>query len=362
MASKDQVGANVRMAALLVSALVKASDDELEAFLRKRQLSGSEAQLRVVRDLVRELFELLKDGNDERWDHVLTAHEAIVGGGVTSLGPRSEIDDALAGEHDDDESDASEMQANSHGLPALVDKPPTLEALLGAADVAPPSVHDFPPSPWVSPTRALEAKTPPQRMPPATPLAPLPPPRVGAPAAHFPTPAAEPTPVPASLERPTPLPSEPPVTGTTEIPPAPLSEAPPPRPLTDPPQDEDALDDPAESRPRSITLPPMARSDHALPFALPPEPSMPGLAPEELAHMLAGQPAMTVVSYAALTASCEVMPQRVAATHAKFGVTDSAARGMLDAAWRTKLERDPRLQALFNALRHQFSAWLSHLR
>ena len=98
---------------------------------------------------------------------------------------------------------------------------------------------------------------------------------------------------------------------------------------------------------------------------VPPNPATPeteSLPPPALASVIAGLPPMTLVSYAALCASSDTMPTRLAETHAKFGVVSQAARDALDLAWQAKLNDDERLHQLWHALTQQFGDWLKRLR
>lgn len=113
---------------------------------------------------------------------------------------------------------------------------------------------------------------------------------------------------------------------------------------------------------KPTTEPPEAPADEPLPFSERPNPHTPdakSLPPTALASVIAGLPPMTVVSYAAFCASCEAMPQRLAETHAKFGVIGENARASLDDAWRRKLDEDARLHDLWQALTDQFRTWLT---
>lgn len=390
MAGKDNdVGADIRMSALLVSALVKASDDELAGFLQKRQnLEIDEAQLMRVRDLIRELVHLLKAPSDDRWGDVDRAYDAIVGGDAPP---------ARASAHPlEDEAGAEEM-AGEPDPPAVhpsIERPPALGELLGAPDPPPASVRSYAPSPWVEPSRAHEHRhrnSAPLIAPPTAVAEPVPPPRVVPPAVVPAAPAsalgmaaggeleiADEVSQAGSTVIPPPMDSEPPRDGYASLETPPVATAaealPPPPPAasqlagdTQPPFDEDDEEetDRREPRTKTKTLPPVAMNDQALPFpSARPNPETPGISelpPEALASVIAGLPPMTVVSYAALAASSEALPVRRAETHAKFGVTDCAVRQSLDAAWQAKLDEDPRLRTLYTALHQQFRSWLGLL-
>lgn len=411
MAGKDNdVGADIRMSALLVSALVKASDDELASFLHKRQsLEIDELKLKRVRDLIRELAQLLKQPSDVRWEDVESAYVAIVGGDTQEAADPIEDETSVA---DDDGAAAIEVRA----VHPSIDRPPVLGELLGAPDPPPASARSYPPSPWVEPSRAHENKRKSAIVPP--PAEPLPPPMVVPPIAEerVDEPVAEivdetshagSTVIPPPMESeapaagsPLPMPSSPPpaveapkaahVGQSAGVPPvdasplaassvatassAPPPAAPPPRHGgpetsqagdTQPPFDEDDEEETDKREPRTKTLPPVAMNDEALPFqAAPLQPDAPSIQdwpPEALASVITGLPPMTLVSYAALTASCDALPMRVGETHAKFGITDSAARRSLDAAWKATLDEDPRLLALWSTLHQQFKSWLTLL-
>jgi hypothetical protein len=307
----SDVGAEIRMAALLMSALVKASDEELSRLGEKRSLAIEGRELQRVRDLLREMARLLRHPDDERWEHVAAACDAILGA------PSEEAPMSEDGEEEGAEAPPSTPE------PDDVTPPPSLDELLSISDSPPPSIGDFPPSPWTEPSRAVQSSV-----------------KASAPAIP-PPPVSEPAPPPM-------------VTARNAEPPLPEA--------VDPPLEESTADEGDE---RSRTLPPGPMESEALPFPSGPNPETPeteSLPPPALASVIAGWPPMTVVSYAALCASCEAMPQRLAETHAKFGITDSAARESLDAVWRSKLEEDARLHALWSALTEQFKTWLIALR
>ena len=67
---------------------------------------------------------------------------------------------------------------------------------------------------------------------------------------------------------------------------------------------------------------------------------------------------MTLPEYAALCATCGAFPDRVRETHAKFGVSNDAARRRLDEAWQQCFAEDGNLEELWRALRAQFRSWL----
>jgi hypothetical protein len=67
---------------------------------------------------------------------------------------------------------------------------------------------------------------------------------------------------------------------------------------------------------------------------------------------------MSLPEYAALSAACGAFPDRVRETHAKFGVSDDAARRRLDEAWQKCFSEDGELEELWRTLRSQFRAWL----
>jgi hypothetical protein len=67
---------------------------------------------------------------------------------------------------------------------------------------------------------------------------------------------------------------------------------------------------------------------------------------------------MTLPEYAALCATCGAFPDRVRETHAKFGVSNDAARRRLDEAWQRCFAEHGDLEELWRALRAQFRSWL----
>jgi hypothetical protein len=323
MAGKNNdVGADIRMSALLLSALIKATDDELDTFVEKRSLDIDGSELRRVRDLLRELGALLKDSEDERWSHVLAAHRAIVGGEAEDDADEEAPDDIEETEPPDEPAQKPSLSDHPD-----IELPPSIENMLGAPE-PPESIGSYPPSPWAEPTRAAELKA-----------------RASSPLIAPPPVSDEP--VPPSLV----------VPNATE----PEMDASP----DEEEGEENEEEEQEEHDVRHKTLPPAPMGEEVLPFASAPNPETPNsksLPPPALASVIAGLPPMTVVSYAALCASCQAMPQRVAETHAKFGVTDGAARDSLDAVWKAKLAEDDRLHALWAALTDQFRSWLLELR
>ena len=135
----------------------------------------------------------------------------------------------------------------------------------------------------------------------------------------------------------------------------PETEPPPPEPA--PVQSTGALPvAAAEEVPASETAPEGPARPWVLPFRT--SEAHP-LAPAEPWSEAAGEPAMTLPRYAAMCASCRAFPERVAETHAKFGIQGQAARLALDEAWRGRFEADPRLEELYRALLTRMSGWLT---
>ena len=73
-------------------------------------------------------------------------------------------------------------------------------------------------------------------------------------------------------------------------------------------------------------------------------------------------PPLTLKQYASLCATCQVHPDRLAATHRQYGLQNPAARETLDAHWRERFAADPEQQRKFTSLTTEFVAWLQQHR